>query len=154
GPLRGPRHPLPQRGEGENRGRSHSLASPALYHLVLPSPNWTLAFPPSAGGKYKRVSPVSPGDAHTLLTASHFPSGGTLMYDTAHEPPRWVRRILGRPVSRESAVFLLMVWEVLTLIVAIIPAIAVIGSLIDGWAHTWSTTETVLTLLVAVFVAI
>src|SRR5262249_26738350 len=62
--------------------------------------------------------------------------------------------ILGRPVSRESAVFLLMVWEVLTLIVAIIPAIAVIGSLIDGWAHTWSTTETVLTLLVAVFVAI
>lgn len=71
------------------------------------------------------------------------------MYDATSDPPRWVRLVLGRPVSRESAVFLLMVSEVLTLLAAIMPIVAVIGGLRDGWASTWSSTETALLFLVA-----
>jgi len=68
--------------------------------------------------------------------------------------PRWVRLVLGNPVSRESAVFLLMVGELFTLLAAIVPIVAIIGSLLDGWSSTWSSSETVLLLLTAVFAGV
>jgi hypothetical protein len=76
------------------------------------------------------------------------------MNDHPHDPPRWVRAVLGRPASREGAVFLLLGWVVLTLLAALVPIVAALGSLRDGWATTWTTTDSALTVLAAVFVVL
>ena len=75
------------------------------------------------------------------------------MYDPAHEPPPWVRRVLGRPVSRESAVFILIGGLAMTFLAAIVPIIAVIGSLLNGWSSTWTMSDTGIMFLVAALLA-
>jgi hypothetical protein len=71
------------------------------------------------------------------------------MNENPNDVPRWVRAVLGQPPSRQSAVFLLMVGELFTLLAALVPIITLIGSLLDGWRTTWSSSATVLLVLVA-----
>jgi uncharacterized membrane-anchored protein len=65
------------------------------------------------------------------------------MNDLSNDLPRWVRLVIGRPVSRQSAVFILLVVEMFTLLAAIPLLIGVIGYLVTGGSADWTATEAI-----------
>jgi len=70
--------------------------------------------------------------------------------DPSNDLPRWVRLVIGRPVSRQSGVFILMVVQMFTLLAAIPLLIGVIGYLVTGGAPDWTATEGICLALVLV----